>query len=268
MVAIKDLNERSREIFRGIVDTYLETGEPVGSRFLSRHLGVDLSPASIRNIMSDLEAAGLLFSPHTSAGRLPTDAGLRMFVDGLLQVGVLSDDEQRQIERPLALDGQNDADPDCLHDGIGALIEHIAQETGARHLENCHVEKQRRNDRDGQQHPGWADAIVMGEADDAAGQREQENGKNTEADEAMVGLKRQDEFKHDIEDAQTIGEGEPTRAQRRTLIGSDDTEGGGKDTCDKQVDGQHKSGCAHGHSTRIRTGPILVARVERKVNDR
>jgi len=98
MVAIKDLNERSREIFRGIVDTYLETGEPVGSRFLSRHLGVDLSPASIRNIMSDLEAAGLLFSPHTSAGRLPTDAGLRMFVDGLLQVGVLSDDEQRQIE--------------------------------------------------------------------------------------------------------------------------------------------------------------------------
>lgn len=98
MVAVKDLNDRSREIFRGIVETYLETGEPVGSRFLSRYLGVDLSPASIRNVMSDLEALGLLFSPHTSAGRLPTDAGLRMFVDGLLQVGVLSDDEQRQIE--------------------------------------------------------------------------------------------------------------------------------------------------------------------------
>lgn len=98
MAGVKDLNDRSREIFRGVVETYLDTGEPVGSRFLSRHLGVDLSPASIRNVMSDLEAMGLLFSPHTSAGRLPTDAGLRMFVDGLLQVGVLSDDEQRQIE--------------------------------------------------------------------------------------------------------------------------------------------------------------------------
>ena len=98
MVAIRDINDRSREIFRGIVETYLETGEPVGSRYLSRHLGVDLSAASIRNVMSDLESLGLLFSPHTSAGRIPTDAGLRMFVDGLLQVGVLSEDEQSQIE--------------------------------------------------------------------------------------------------------------------------------------------------------------------------
>lgn len=106
MVAIKDINDRSREIFRGIVETYLETGEPVGSRYLSRNLGVDLSAASIRNVMSDLESLGLLFSPHTSAGRIPTDAGLRMFVDGLLQVGILSEDEQSQIETQITQSNQ------------------------------------------------------------------------------------------------------------------------------------------------------------------
>lgn len=95
---LKDLNSRSREIFRQIVESYLATGEPVGSRNLSRNLPMTLSPASIRNIMSDLEALGLIYAPHTSAGRLPTQSGLRMFVDGLLEVGDINDDERRQIE--------------------------------------------------------------------------------------------------------------------------------------------------------------------------
>ena len=84
---IKELNERSRAVFRQVVDAYLETGEPAGSHFISKRTNLNLSAATIRNVMADLEAAGLLFSPHTSAGRLPTDLGLRLFVDGLLEVG-------------------------------------------------------------------------------------------------------------------------------------------------------------------------------------
>ena len=72
-----DLNQRSREIFRRIVESYLETGEPVGSRNLSRIIPIALSPASVRNVMADLESAGLIYAPHTSAGRLPTESGLR-----------------------------------------------------------------------------------------------------------------------------------------------------------------------------------------------
>src|SRR3546814_642205 len=81
--AIKGLNDRSREVLKHIVDAYVETGAPVGSRTLSRSLGLGLSPAAVRNVMADLEDLGLLFAPHTSAGRLPTDLGLRLFVDGL-----------------------------------------------------------------------------------------------------------------------------------------------------------------------------------------
>ncbi len=92
------LNERSREIFRHIVDAYVETGEPVGSRTIARKLGGLLSPATIRNVMADLEYAGLLFAPHTSAGRLPTEAGLRMFVSGLLQTGGLDAEERKTID--------------------------------------------------------------------------------------------------------------------------------------------------------------------------
>lgn len=95
---IAELNERSREIFRLIVEAYCTTGGPIGSRTLSHQLSQKLSPATIRNVMADLEDAGLLFSPHTSAGRLPTDAGLRLFVDGILEVGNLSDDERKRIE--------------------------------------------------------------------------------------------------------------------------------------------------------------------------
>src|SRR6201987_6540532 len=84
---IYELNERSREIFRVIVDGSVAPGEPVGSRTLSRRIGQNLSPATIRNVMADLEEAGLLYAPHTSAGRLPTEAGLRLFVNGLLEIG-------------------------------------------------------------------------------------------------------------------------------------------------------------------------------------
>ncbi len=96
--SLKDLDERSREVFRRIVDTYLETGEPAGSRNISRLLAHPLSPASVRNVMSDLERAGLIFAPHTSAGRLPTDTGLRFFVDAMLELGDLTADERTSIE--------------------------------------------------------------------------------------------------------------------------------------------------------------------------
>jgi heat-inducible transcriptional repressor len=105
--AITELNERSREIFRNIVESYVETGEPVGSRTLSRRLAAHLSPATIRNVMADLQDAGLLFSPHTSAGRLPTEAGLRLFVDGLLELGGLSAAERRDIEAKCAAAGKS-----------------------------------------------------------------------------------------------------------------------------------------------------------------
>src|SRR5215472_2808746 len=85
------LNERSREIFRQIVDSYLATGEPVGSRNLSRLIAMPLSPASVRNVMQDLEELGLIYAPHTSAGRLPTERGLRFFVDALMQIGDLTE---------------------------------------------------------------------------------------------------------------------------------------------------------------------------------
>jgi heat-inducible transcriptional repressor len=99
---LRELNERYREIFRSIVETYLATGEPVGSRNLSRHLPMTLSPASVRNVMSDLETLGLIYAPHVSAGRIPTHTGLRLFVDGLLEVGCLEDAERVQLERQLS----------------------------------------------------------------------------------------------------------------------------------------------------------------------
>jgi heat-inducible transcriptional repressor len=98
---MKGLDERSGEIFRRIVDSYLASGEPLGSRSLSRLLPMSLSPASVRNVMSDLEELGLIYSPHTSAGRLPTQLGLRFFVDAFMQVGDLSEAERLQIERQL-----------------------------------------------------------------------------------------------------------------------------------------------------------------------
>ncbi|MEL0089079.1 MAG: heat-inducible transcriptional repressor HrcA [Rhodospirillales bacterium] len=97
-VSIAELNARSRDIFRTIVDAFLEQGEPIGSRTISRRLETPLSPATIRNVMADLQELGLLHAPHNSAGRLPTDAGLRLFVDGLMQVGDISEQERSEIE--------------------------------------------------------------------------------------------------------------------------------------------------------------------------
>lgn len=104
--SLAELDDRARDIFRRVVETYLETGEPVGSRTVSKG-GVTLSPASIRNTMQDLTQMGLLAAPHTSAGRLPTHAGLRLFVDGILEVGDIGAEERREIEGRLAGKGRN-----------------------------------------------------------------------------------------------------------------------------------------------------------------
>jgi len=104
---VAELNERAREVLRLVVESYVETGEPVGSRALTRKITEALSPATIRNIMADLQDLGLLYAPHTSAGRLPTDAGLRLFVNGLLEVGNLSEEERESIEARCAAVGRS-----------------------------------------------------------------------------------------------------------------------------------------------------------------
>jgi len=101
------LDSRAAIVLREIVEQYVETGEPVGSRTLSRRLPLNLSPATIRNVMADLTDAGLVFAPHTSAGRLPTELGLRLFVDGLLQFGELTEDEREAITAKLAISGRS-----------------------------------------------------------------------------------------------------------------------------------------------------------------
>ncbi len=101
------LDPRSAAVLREIVEQYVETGDPVGSRTLSRRLPMNLSPATIRNVMADLTDAGLLFAPHTSAGRLPTELGLRLFVDGLLQFGELAEEERESISAALAASGRS-----------------------------------------------------------------------------------------------------------------------------------------------------------------
>lgn len=125
---LQQLNERSRTILRRIVESYLATGEPVGSRNLSRALPMTLSPASIRNVMSDLEQLGLIISPHTSAGRLPTQLGLRMFVDGLLEVGDITSDERRQIEAQIG--AKRDKSVDQLLTEAGEMISGLSHCAG------------------------------------------------------------------------------------------------------------------------------------------
>ncbi len=98
---INDLNERARQILRLVIDAYVETGEPVGSKFISQQPGMKLSPATIRNAMMELEDLGLLYSPHTSAGRLPTDSGMTVFVEGLLEVNDLPVSDRHKIEQGL-----------------------------------------------------------------------------------------------------------------------------------------------------------------------
>ncbi len=113
---LQSLDARSREIFRTIVETYLKDGEPVGSRSLSRLLPQSLSPATVRNVMSDLEQLGLIYAPHVSAGRLPTQTGLRFFVDAFMEIGDLSDGERRNIEAQVRASGS------------GATLEHMLTE--------------------------------------------------------------------------------------------------------------------------------------------
>jgi heat-inducible transcriptional repressor len=119
--ALAQLNERSREIFRQIVESYLATGEPVGSRNVSRLITVPLSPASVRNVMSDLEHLGLIYAPHTSAGRLPTELGLRFFVDALMQVGDITEPERQAIEAQLASAGRSQSVEAALGDAMTRL---------------------------------------------------------------------------------------------------------------------------------------------------
>src|ERR1700691_753294 len=118
-LSVAQLNERSREIFRQIVESYLATGEPVGSRNLSRILPMALSPASVRNVMSDLEQLGLVYAPHISAGRLPTEVGLRFFVDALMQIGDLSETDRKTIEAQVA--GQSKSFEEVLTEASGLL---------------------------------------------------------------------------------------------------------------------------------------------------
>ena len=139
--SLAELDQRARDIFRRIVEGYLETGEPVGSRTLSRG-GVHLSSASIRNTMQDLTELGLLGAPHVSAGRLPTHAGLRLFVDGLLEVGDLAEEDRRSIESRLHAhdrsmeDALNEASAilSGLAGGAGIVVTPV-REAGVKHVE-------------------------------------------------------------------------------------------------------------------------------------
>jgi len=139
---IAEMNQRSREIMRLIVESYTETGSAVGSRTLSRRLDLPLSPATIRNVMADLEDLGLLYSPHTSAGRLPTEAGLRMFVDGLLEIGNLTEEERAHIESQCAAAGRSpqkvlEEASDMLSglSSCAGLVMAPTQEEALRHIE-------------------------------------------------------------------------------------------------------------------------------------
>ncbi|MFV2034065.1 MAG: heat-inducible transcriptional repressor HrcA [Halocynthiibacter sp.] len=115
----EEMNERSREVFRRVVESYLESGEPVGSRTLTRTLSEKVSAATVRNVMQDLEFLGLLGSPHISAGRVPTQQGLRLFVDGLLEVGDLDSEDREKIDATL---GDNESDVGPMLDRIGAAL--------------------------------------------------------------------------------------------------------------------------------------------------
>ncbi len=118
----EDMSDRAREVFRRVVEGYIESGQPVGSRTLTRTLTEQISAATIRNVMQDLEFMGLLGSPHTSAGRIPTQAGLRMFVDGFMEVGDLAGDDRARLDE---LGGANTADVPALLDRIGNTLSGI-----------------------------------------------------------------------------------------------------------------------------------------------
>lgn len=121
---LTDMNDRAREVFRRVVESYLASGDPVGSRTLTRSLNEKLSAATVRNVMQDLELLGLLDSPHVSAGRIPTQLGLRMFVDGLLEVGDVTTEDRARID---ATGGANNADVTTLLDQIGTTLSGITR---------------------------------------------------------------------------------------------------------------------------------------------
>lgn len=121
---LSEMNDRSREVFRRVVEGYLASGDPVGSRTLTRSMSEKLSAATIRNVMQDLEFLGLLDSPHISAGRVPTQMGLRMFVDSLLEVGTVAAEDRERID---AAKGQNDQDVGALLDHVGAALSGITR---------------------------------------------------------------------------------------------------------------------------------------------
>ena len=121
---LAEMNDRSREVFRKIVESYLETGDPVGSRSLTRSLSESVSAATIRNVMQDLEFLGLLDSPHISAGRMPTELGLRMFVDGLLEMDEVTNTDREALNATL---GSNDRDVAGLLDRVGSALSGLTQ---------------------------------------------------------------------------------------------------------------------------------------------
>ncbi|WP_282119790.1 heat-inducible transcriptional repressor HrcA [Ruegeria atlantica] len=139
---LDEMNDRSREVFRLIVESYLDSGEPVGSRSLTRTLSEKVSAATVRNVMQDLEFLGLLDSPHVSAGRVPTQMGLRMFVDGLLEVGDLGVDDRQKLDETL---GSNAGDVGGMLDRVGSALSHVThgaslvltpkQESEIKHIE-------------------------------------------------------------------------------------------------------------------------------------
>ena len=120
---LDQLNDRSREVFRLVVEGYLASGDPIGSRTLSRSMTRGLSAATIRNVMQDLEYLGLLDSPHVSAGRVPTQLGLRLFVDGLMEVGTVAEADRSRIESQLGQGG----DVNVVLDRVGAALSTITQ---------------------------------------------------------------------------------------------------------------------------------------------
>jgi heat-inducible transcriptional repressor len=149
---LAQLNERSREIFRQIVESYLATGEPVGSRNLARIIPMTLSPASVRNVMADLEQAGLVYAPHTSAGRLPTERGLRFFVDALMQIGDLTENDRKAIDAQVAAAGTAKSVDSVLNEASGLLsgltraagvVLAVKSNTRLKHIEFVRLEPER-----------------------------------------------------------------------------------------------------------------------------
>lgn len=148
MSSLQDIDARSRSIFKELVETYLETGEPVGSRTLSRRQGVDVSPATIRNVMADLAELGLLDAPHTSAGRMPTERGLRLFVDGMLEVREPTLEDREALERQAGA-----ADAEAMLDRAAGMLSGLTQMASVvmaskadrpiRHLEFVRLDERR-----------------------------------------------------------------------------------------------------------------------------